>query len=784
MFRCRESISASTSRMETLLKIFFPSNRLGIYPNEDHLEPFIYIVHFVFARHFDFGVEFLFSFMQESAVKSAQGNITIILSAERLSIAVQAILLTLNLHEREEQIPTWPSSSDFSGAPSWQDYPSSSEFLSPNVLNKPGMQDFFDRCGVLLSHISVSCANAVGNMSVFDEQWSAGRLNPSFEETHNFVIRRHPDGTFAYSNSLAPQIAMLQTCFQAWPRCLHSSVPLRDAIDMLLRGVLHVEPGVGEAAVLALRRIMNDSQHALQVLEKFASFLFSPASIAQEGSSSKLIYENARLLNLWVSVLDGWIHKLLEQKREEMSEDDVAMISTRLDEAEAGALFLLCHVSRTIITVGVRLLRLVGLASAHMWPKVSEKGQIDHPIRIVDLFHGSTGEAPILCDRFAHVLEPSDVERLQRWNGMEKEDVVLRIADSEDARDRMIWQWVYPDLMHRITSADAGHSMGALNILRGSLIAAEMRFHSTISSMAGLSTKMPTPLSARPGETPRLPGDNKTLSGQWYMWTKILSSIASILDTRVPLVTRDHNRAPSEAQQSERDRWLTTRGLVRYLTPFLDSELSSFRDAAVYCFSALPAKGYPILLDDMGLLLHRQLDEPRLKAGTYAGPDRTRRQERLFTAIARIFFLTAPCLQDPRFSSRQAALAPVLKFVRNTQTFLTAPESRDQFKLQRMRRYFCGTVERLFDGLTTLANSDRFVPPHMQLSLYRLCEEWCQFGRQAEAVTQRLVTMQRAAMNTVASPQERGEAVTVFQKESKLLSKAAVGAMAALVVSA
>ena len=43
--------------------------------------------------------------------------------------------------------------------------------------------------------------------------------------------------------------------------------------------------------------------------------------------------------------------------------------------------------------------------------------------------------------------------------------------------------------------------------------------------------------------------------------------------------------------------------------------------------------------------------------------------------------------------------------------------------------------------------------------------------------------MQRAAMNHVASPAERGEAVALFQKESKLLSKAAVGAMAALCVS-
>ncbi|VDC07396.1 unnamed protein product [Peniophora sp. CBMAI 1063] len=780
MFRCRESMSASTTRMETLLKHFFPPNRPAIFPPEDHLEPFTYIVHFVFARHFDFGVDVLFGLMQESAVLGmGAGGIQSVLSPERLSISVQAILLTLHLMERDEQIPVWPSNCDFSGAPSWHDYPSSSDFMPPTLLSRPGMEDFFERLGVLLSHIAVSCANAVGNMSIFDEQWSAGRLNPSYEETHSYIIRRHPDGTFAYSNSLFAQVSMLQTCFQAWPRVLHSSLPLRDAIDMLLRGVIHVEPLVCEAAVQALRRFMAEPQHAITVLDKFAAFLFGPTSIASEGSATKLVYENSRLLNLWVGLVDGWVGKILEGKPEDFSDEDAKAILDRLDEIEAGALFLLCHTSRTINSIGVRVLRLVGRSCEHIFPK-SVAGELD--VRIVDLFHGTAGEPPILCERFAHVLEPSDLERLQRWRDSGKEDVVLRIADSDDARDRMIWQWVYPDLMHRFTNNDAPYSTGALNILRATLVAAETRFHSTISVMAGLSTKMPTPQSARPDGQRPMP-DNKSLSGQWYMWTKMLCSFASILDRTFQLVDiRAHNRAPSQVE-SEREKWTTTRGLVRYLTPFLDSELSSFRDAAVYCISALPAKSYPALLEDMGNLLSRQLDEPRLKGG-YTGPERTRRQERLFTAIARIFFLTAHCLQDPRFSMRQAALAPVLKFVRITQGFLTAPESRDQFKLQRMRRYFCGTVERLFDGLTTLKDTDRFVPAHMHLSLYRLCEDWCQIGRQSEGVTQRLVIMQRAAMNHVASPAERGEAVALFQKESKLLSKAAVGAMAALCAKA
>ncbi len=49
--------------MESLLKNFFPPNRLTIFPPEDHLEPFIYIIHFLCSRHFDFGVEFVLNLM-------------------------------------------------------------------------------------------------------------------------------------------------------------------------------------------------------------------------------------------------------------------------------------------------------------------------------------------------------------------------------------------------------------------------------------------------------------------------------------------------------------------------------------------------------------------------------------------------------------------------------------------------------------------------------------------------------------------------------------------------
>ncbi len=86
----------------------------------------------------------------------------------------------------------------------------------------------------------------------------------------------------------------------------------------------------------------------------------------------------------------------------------------------------------------------------------------------------------------------------------------------------------------------------------------------------------------------------------------------------------------------------------------------------------------------------------------------------------------------------------------------------------------------MFDGLSTLEGSDRFIPGNTHLALYRLCEEWCSLGPQPETVKQRLSSMQRAA---ASDPQyEDGNPVEAFKKESELLSYAAIGALASLCV--
>ena len=787
LYRCHEPASTAISKLETILRHFFPANRLNITPQEEQLDIFIYIMHFALSRHFEFGSEMCLELLQERNATAQSANLSSCLAPERIAIATQAILLSLHVMEREEPTPSWPSTTDFTKAPDGADYPVSSDPLPTTLTLKAGWTDFLDRCRLCLKFFALSCFQAVGKWSALDEQWSATRLSPTYEDAHSFTIRRHTEGSVAYPNQYVPHIGILQSVYQSWPRCLHPSLDVEDAYDMLIRGIVHVEPAVGEAATQALQRFMSDPPQASALLSRFSAFLFDPTLMSTENSGLRLNVESFRLTNLWITFVDQWVYELKKRPKQELQDEDFDAILARMDEIEAGALFLLTHCHRTVYMNGVRAIRLLRILQVHLQSTLRARydGRSPTSFHILSALHDELGPTAYL-DIYEDMLDASEKGRLEQLRKAPHGEVALRLAESDAEQDRKIWVHIFPALLRPCMEG----MPNVLVALREQIVAAASRYHQTIMHVAGVQNKTPMnlpPRSASNGDkdSAKMLNDHGRVILQWHAWVKILSATAQVSDVRptVNYPMRDHSRARSEAT-FERDQMVTTRDLFKYLSQFLDSEHSVFRNIAVSCISSFPARAYSQLLEDLNIPASRQFhdDRPKTSAAPVGG-NRARRQEGFLTAVAGIYYLTAHLLQEQRSSGKQTALAHVLKYIRRMQAFLAAPEHRDVFSLQRLRRYFCGTVERLFDGLATLNDSDRFIPAHMHLSLYRLCEEWCQLGKQSETVTRRIVLMQTAAAKFHMDPVDQAESIRSFQLETRALSNAAVGAMAALCVS-
>lgn len=814
LYRCQESPSTTATKLDTLLKPFFHSPKLSVFHPDDRLEFLIYVVHFIFSRHFDIGRELCLELLQESTITALQrGGSTATLSPDKITIAVQATLHTLHLMEKENGVPAWPSTHDFSVVPPKEDYPTSSTVLPTALASKTVIQEYVNRVGTTLGHIATFCDNTIGHMSVLEEQWSYSRINPSYEETNNYLIRKHGDTyVTAYPVHFAPQINLLQTCFMAWPRCLHSSIPLGDAVDMLLRGVLHVEPNLSEAAVEAVKRIVEDTSNVLAVIRRFTAFMFSPAAIMQ-ASGSQLLLECVKLLTLWKTTVEKWKAHMVQMDATTLVAE-IEDVKTLCHDLEAASLFLLAHGAMGIRAVGVEVIRLLGSVVTD-----TNKLQADVSLTLYITDKLLNGTEHSYLDGYDDLLEQPELDRLKQRKNVGRSDVILDIASSSHELDKKLWRYVFPSFMQ--TCMDHGES--SLPLVRDMLAAAALRFHPQISQLAGLSNSK---FTIRGGGSAagvvtekdglRMIRESKGLIDQWHIWMKTICSTAILPETNPsgapPQPTPAHVSADP---QVELRKYPNSRYLFKRLTPFLDSEYTLFRDIAVLCISSFPLNAYPQLLEDLKFLAGRQTDyDPRVKVtggvampmdgnigllgsrqyiedtraktgagGLAASMDRSRRQERLHSAVARIYFLTAHLLQSQRSTGRQTSLMNILTFIRSTQGFLSTPEMKDNYSLQRLRRYFCGTIERVFDALASIKDSDRFVAAHMHLTLYRLCEEWCQFGTQSEGAMKRLKLMQATAAASAGPHVDAADATERFQAETTLLSHAAVGALASLCVS-
>ncbi|KAI0766408.1 cell morphogenesis N-terminal-domain-containing protein [Trametes elegans] len=783
LFRCHEPLSTASAKLDGVFKLFFPPNRLAITPQEEHLQPFIYMVHFALSRHLDIGSELCLDLLQERAVNSQTTQISHILAPERMTIATQAILLSIHLIEREEPLPAWPSSSDFTNIPGWEDYPSSSNPLPASIASKPNWKDFLDRATSCLTVVALSCYQAVGKWSVLDDQWSTSGLGPTFEERDNYIIRHHPEGSVAYAEQNVPQISVLQVVYQSWPRLLHSSLSPEDAFDMLIRGVIHIEPAVSEAATLALQRFMADAAHAPILLARFSVFLFSPPAIAQEGYGLRLPVECTRLLNLWISFVDRWIHEQMQKPTQTRTSEETENVVGRVEEIQAGALFLLAHCKPSAFKVGVKAVRLLKVLMEHMSPEPSTPASINpHELFAFIQLLFQEGAADVYFRGLDDFLEPDELARLGQWRQSTRPEKLVRLADSDHILDRVLWRHIYPHFVQSCIE----HSPTIGNTVREKLVAAAARGTQIMQQLSGVGSRYPTNAPQRTGsgdrDGARLVAENRDAISQWHLWLKLICATALVTDSRPTMAgIRDHSRARSDSDFGP-EQMQTTHDLFWVLSRFLDSDYTTFRELAVSCISSFPVNGYSQLLEDLSKLQSRQVyDDPRAKGAT-ATPmiGRARRQERFHSAVARIYFLTTHSLQDQRSTGRQVALTHVLKYVRNTQAFLTSPDNRDRFSLQRLRRYFCGTIERLFDALATLKDSDRFIPHNLHLALYSMCEDWCQLGKQSEDVKKRLVFMQTMAAKSYSDPTSQAEIIQVFQTETRALSHAAIGAMAAV----
>ncbi|KAF8674997.1 Cell morphogenesis N-terminal [Rhizoctonia solani] len=782
LYRCHEPSSTATSKLDIVLKHLFPPKGQSIFPPDESLECHEYIVHFILSRHFDYGIDIVMEFLQES---EALGNGTLDLNLPfRPIIALRAILLTLTAMEKDSK-PVWPSNVDFTTYDTQDDYTYEATFLSEAFYTKPGVKTFFERYGPVIGKLAMVCAQAVGHLTLSDERFL--RTNYSFEEGEQLVFKRRGELSVAYPRHLDPQVYFLMVCFESWPRCLHSSISIIDTLDLLIKSLNHVDAGLAEAASSALRRIAANEQHVKAAVWRCTRYLFSPPIQPgnRDTSALRMVAEQEYVVPLWTDLVGAWAEQLEKPPEEEANDSDSVKVDSGelAQEIEGGALCLLSSVSQSLRALAVKIL----LLSVRLIPNAqkrshgSQTSPTNSETRVCNILLGKGVSIATIFERREHAPPEKYRRKFLQWQQNKDPNCLLRLAQSKDEEDLRIWTYVFP----AITQECMVRSPHALEYARMTWNAWIVRFHPIVSTIAGISSKVaaaaplarPTRQGSGASEDVEDRRDGHALSvEQWRCWIIALCSCAIQSDAR-PTPAREHGRMPSDPA-SQRERLTTARGLFRLIIPFLSSDQARFRDAVTTALGSVHLSTFKTVLEDLQSITRHIYDEFRSTAANRSAQTarRARSQDRLYVAVAQVHQLTAHFLRDPKSLSDQGALHFMLQFVRETKTFLSQSDIKQDCDSHRLRRLFCGVVENLFDALSNRKDIDRFMWPHARLELFHLCQEWCIYGPASSPVRQR-----HAAMRANAT---RYGTVALYDSECEQLVEAVPAALASLCAGA
>lgn len=758
MHRCHESHSAVAKRLDPLIKALIPPGRRSINPPDAPLDLMTSLPHFVLCRHFDVGQELITSLiapLPPTLEPNRQPHILDTFAPERLMMAVRATMLALHCMERNEEprLPPAPPSEDDQSPPPIVPLVPTSAPLSETLLGRASVRGLVDGVSAAIARFCVASEASTDATSILDDRSVMPRsplpMGPPMPDRDHMAVRRHGAFTVVYPRDRQPYFDLLQTCFDAWPRCLRAESADFRPVDILLNALVHVDPDVAMAARRALERLLRLQDGAAVVRAMGRSvvrpeLLYRETSGQQGPTSAKL----ESLARMWIDFVQGWLDivrqaanrpvEVVQPHRRlgapvapsangpelTMADIDVNATQALAVEIEACALVLLgSHASalRQLAVSGFRLASLLDTTLA-TW----QAQQRDSPVASVRtgadwrILRVLESRPDLLADADEDRLSSAERTRLQRWRrpGTSSTDTLARIIESDNAIDLALWHLLigpFFNLVSELSSTVAG-------VARPLIAARVVRLYGPASAAAGLvpSRAPPTPLGRpsplSPGPTG---GDIAFLAEHWRSHLVMLSALTPATNsTFSPEMTKGEITAERLGSGQE---------VIRLVIPFLASDSSPLRDGVVRGLGSIHFSLHKPLLDGLNSIVHHLASDRRLRleqAAVSPGPRRSQRHSRLFLTVARIHELTARLLRPRDANLSEVVLGLIVQYVREAFLFLRDPDAAQDPSAVAMRRPFCVALRALVEYAAPRESLGRYLPLEMRHDMFAALDAW------------------------------------------------------------
>ncbi|KAF2672184.1 hypothetical protein BT63DRAFT_369466, partial [Microthyrium microscopicum] len=766
LFRTSDTYNNTLKNITDIIKMVFanPGKRSIVSTDPDVADPIIQLIRIIAYKHRELCMRsIVWPLMGSDLFMSHQpGNIRIAeVEPEKVVIGIRAFLAIMTDLENGAQ-PPFPST-----------------LLREERLSRPvvvtgfdqsAMQDYGRFCQ-MLGAVTIFCDHTFGGQAVLDEKFSQTPKTP-IAEAFSFARR---DDYQTQTDFRQTFYDLLHVAVQALPRCLSPNIPFKNLVNLLCTGTAHVQKTIAISSVQSLKSIAKQG-HAQPVTMGFARFIFNFDDRYSTMSDGGMLGPDhiESTLKLYVELLHIWIDEIKQKQKRVVVESpndnvsgnrgahlEVSSLWTHVDEVESHGLFFLCSPSRRVRSFAVTVLRLV----------LEFDNALGHDNeRVIRIMEGRPDLVLDADNEKLSVAERSRVQKALKRTG--EKSAVVELCSSEAAYDSTLWFKIFPNLVRMSSDLCPNSSALTREIVCARLSQMQRAIHS---------------LSDGPRGTRLASTHPDMLIEQWKLYLVFACTTLTNTGSQGPVAQPQNHVRQGSKPITPLDEVKTASQLFLRIVPLLGVANQSIRSAVVAGLGSINFNLYRTLLEALQPSINtcnessRNMMQPNRTLGS---PRRFRKSQNdyLRTEIAGVYKLTSHFLKRPEVFGDEWILDNLVRYTQELRLFLNDADVQLEWEFIRLRTYYCGLMEELYDGLKKSKDPPRWMPFQARKAAFGLMEDWCGFSPNEHdpQIQHREAQMRRSVVEEEQVMGKPGSMSVAMEHEKKDLKMAALSAMATL----
>lgn len=499
-------------------------------------------------------------------------------------------------------------------------------------------------------------------------------------------------------------------------------------------------------------------------------------------------------------------------------------IVTIIEEVEGNGLFFLCSQDFNIRSLGLQILKIISqfddviydistMQNGAPTSDISKDMKLKKHARTPSKFVAEFGT------RLIHVLEGVDFfdlispleseisyperSRLKELKLRRKKSVLTYLARSDYGIDSTLWFKIFPRVLKIIFEKCAipialCRSIVCIRLVQlfdtifeyanmATVNSPHHTHHQSSSSTSSFFSSFSsneddkTSLLNRPISQNRAPPE--LLVEQWRIYlifacSTLTSTNEQKLHVPSPSISstssggafaRSHMRKRSQQVFTVQHQKITSaKAIFKMVVPLLGTEQSFVRDAVVVSLSSMNINIFKSFIESVMPIMDSWMDENQRK---------NKWDDRVRIEIARVLNnVTFGFLQNPALYNDDWILANLVTIIKYLKSFLSTPAVQINFEFQRLRRYFSGILENVFNGILKTDDPEKWLPFEARVSCFTFLEEWSGYGRSKFVAQDRYLIINKR----ISSARDPISLSATIELERTALEYAAISCMATI----